>query len=277
MTTNSPDSKKPDSFKVLSETQNVTIGVIAAFIEGVLLQPTLYWKNARAQKLPFTLNPKIIYRGTAASIFNECQMMGLQFGITGFFQKVFKSGDSMTQTQIFTSAVLGGTLTAFFSSPVELVMIQQQRFGGSFIAAPARIAKQFGVFQNGLLRGLMGNIGRDSIYVVGMLGVTPIIQDYLLKNHDMSIEKASFSASMLGGLVSAVPSHPFDIIKTCMQGDLEKQQYKTFSQTARELWAQGGLRRFFNGCAWRTVNVLGTVYIANECRNRMPSLLFDIE
>ena len=60
----------------LSEVQNMQLGVLAAFIEGVILQPTLYWKNAKALSLPFTLNPKLIYRGTAASIFNEMQMMG---------------------------------------------------------------------------------------------------------------------------------------------------------------------------------------------------------
>jgi len=59
----------------LSEAQNIVLGTVAAFIEGAILQPTLYWKNARAMKLPFTINPRIIYRGTAASIFNEMQMM----------------------------------------------------------------------------------------------------------------------------------------------------------------------------------------------------------
>jgi hypothetical protein len=33
----------------LSEAQNVVIGGVAAFIEAILLQPTLYWKNAAMQ------------------------------------------------------------------------------------------------------------------------------------------------------------------------------------------------------------------------------------
>jgi hypothetical protein len=47
----------------------------AAFIEAVLLQPTLYWKNARAQGLPFTMSPSYIYRGTFTSIVNEMQVL----------------------------------------------------------------------------------------------------------------------------------------------------------------------------------------------------------
>jgi hypothetical protein len=269
--------------KDLKETQNVVIGVIAAVIEGVILQPTIYWKTAKAQGLPFTVNPRIIYRGTGASIYNECQMMGLQFGITGYFQRSFaltsslspSTSDRKLRTDNFFAAVLGGGFTAFFASPVELIMIQQQLNGGSFFITPYRIARFHGLFGGGMMRGLTANILRDSIYVSGMLGLTPIIQEYFMKTyHDMSLAQASFYASMIGGTISAIPSHPFDMIKTCMQGDLDKKVYNGFIHTCRTLWKQGGIRRFYHGTLWRTINVLGTVYVANECRNRLPELLF---
>jgi hypothetical protein len=50
------------------------------------------------------------------------------------------------------------------------------------------------------------------------------------------------------------------------QGDLQRGTYTTFSETARKLYASGGIRRIFGGCMWRTVNVTATVYVANECR-----------
>ena len=34
---------------------NVNIGTIAALLEGIILQPTLYWKNALAAKLPLSI------------------------------------------------------------------------------------------------------------------------------------------------------------------------------------------------------------------------------
>jgi hypothetical protein len=43
----------------LSDAENVQLGVVAALIEGLILQPTLYWKNAMAQNLPVSLNPFI--------------------------------------------------------------------------------------------------------------------------------------------------------------------------------------------------------------------------
>lgn len=184
----------------ISSSQNIVVGVIAAFIEGVLLQPTLYWKNARAAKLPFTINPRIIYRGTAASIVNECQMMGLQFGTTGYFQQLFRgdSTDKLSQRNEILASAFGGLIPTSVTCPVELLMIQQQRFGGSFVSTVSRIVSQYGLMQNGLLRGLMGTVGRDTIYVVGLLGVTPLIQDYLMEKYQLSTASAGLYASLMG-------------------------------------------------------------------------------
>lgn len=255
-------------------TEQYVIRPLAAFIEAVILQPTLYWKNAKAQKLPFTLDPRLLYRGTAASIFNECQMMGLQFGITSFFQKHASNilgeasidSKSRKQQEEFLSATLGGVFAAVFASPIELIMIQQQRFGGSFFTTPIQVASKYGVLNRGIMRGLIPAAGRDAIYVCGMLGVTPILQNYFEKEHECSTSKASFYASMIGGVIAAVPSHPFDVVKTCMQGDLERVNYRGALHTLQQLMKEDGLRRVFSGCFWRTINITATVYIANECR-----------
>jgi hypothetical protein len=199
----------------LSDAENVQLGVVAALIEGLILQPTLYWKNAMAQNLPVSLNPFIMYRGTGAALCNEMGQMGLQFGLTGFFQHVY--GANMTTVQEFSSATMGGAATAFFATPVEAIMIQQQRFGGALIGTSMRIITDFGFLRGGMMRGLEAAILRDSIYVSGLLGVTPIMQDYLMREHGMSTLNAGFWASGIGGILGAIPSHPLDVVKTCMQ------------------------------------------------------------
>ena len=105
----------------------------------------------------------------------------------------------MSVSNTFLSAILGGVITATFSCPVELVMIQQQKHSGSLIGTPIRIAKQFGLTSNGLFRGLSLTMTRDGIYVAGMLGVTPLVQQYLMDNQQMSIGSSSFVASVVGG------------------------------------------------------------------------------
>ena len=48
----------------LTPAENTALGVAAGTIEVSLLQPMLYCKNATQQKLPFTIDPRILYRGT---------------------------------------------------------------------------------------------------------------------------------------------------------------------------------------------------------------------
>lgn len=171
------------------------------------------------------------------------------------------------------AAVLGGAFASLFASPVELVMIQQQRYGGAFLTTPYRIALTHGVLGKGLMRGLCASAGRDSFYACGLLGITPLLQSYLMKEHGFSTSHAGFHASMVGGLLATLPSQPFDVIKSCMQGDLSQSRYGSFSATVRQLYVnEGGWRRLYSGCFWRTVNITLTIYIANECRVRfMPA------
>lgn len=192
----------------LTVSENATVGSLAAFIEAVILQPTLYWKNARAQRLPFTINPKIIYRGTMASIFNEIQMMGVQFGATGLCQSVMRKwsrestlSSNMSQFADVCAAFLGGVISTVSSSPIELVMIQQQRFGGSLLSTAQRIVQSRGYMSEGLMRGYQAGMVREGIYVVGMLGVTPSLQRILVEEYGLSRHVAGFYASMAGGTV----------------------------------------------------------------------------
>ena len=180
----------------------------------------------------------------------------------------------MTVSQTFASAILGGMIAANAASPVELIMIQQQRQSGTFWGTPIKIVKTHGIGLNGIFRGVVPTMLRDSIYVSGMLGVTPLIQSYLMDTHGYGQNTASFIASVVGGTVGAVISQPIDVLKTCMQWDIEQIKYKGLSQSIRQVWSEGGLSRIFNGCLWRTINIIGTVYIANECKNRLPPYMF---
>ena len=111
---------------------------------------------------------------------------------------------------------------------------------------------------------------QDILYVGGMLGVTPLAQARLEERSGASAAVCSLWASAIGGIVGGVLSHPFDVVKTCMQGDLERRSFGTVPQALRKLLAEGGPSRLFHGVTWRTVNITATVWIANECCMRLP-------
>ena len=135
-------------------------------------------------------------------------------------------------------------------------------------------------------------MGRDAIYVGGMLGATPIVQRRLVERRGLAepalpvasttLEPAirvdtaadaaltSLAASMLGGVIGALLSHPLDVVKTCMQGDLARATYGGSFEAMRALLRVGGIARLYHGATWRTVNITATVWIANECSLRLP-------
>ena len=251
----------------LTDSENAFLGGSAALIEGVLLQPTMYAKNARAQGLPLTLDPRVLYRGIGAALCNEMLQLGLQFSAAGALARRIPN-------EIAASAS-AGALVAIFASPLELVMIQQQRFGGSLTGTARMVVAKHGFGSGGLGRGLGLAMGRDAIYVGSMLGVTPWIQRLLLEwrstQGPTQEALASLAASMLGGVVGALLSHPLDVIKTCQQGDLPRSRYGSVLATIASLLRDGGYARLLHGASWRTLNITATVWIANECSIHLPA------
>jgi len=81
-----------DNVQRLSPVENTAVGVSAGVIEVVMLQPMLYCKNATQQRLPFTMDPRILYRGVGMSIINMGVLTGVQFPITGFIQRFTTGG-----------------------------------------------------------------------------------------------------------------------------------------------------------------------------------------
>ena len=47
--------------------------------------------------------------------------------------------------------------------------------------------------------------------------------------------------------MGGVLSHPLDVVKTCMQGDMAQASYGSTLATARTLLAKGGYGRFLDG------------------------------
>ena len=91
----------------------------------------------------------------------------------GFFQKLliekggiyFKNNRNINE---LTSSALGGLFPTILTCPIELIMIQQQKYGGSFIKSLYHITYKYSIFSRGWCRALVPTIGRDTICVIGM-------------------------------------------------------------------------------------------------------------
>ena len=127
----------------MSEGENAMFGALCGCIETTLLQSTNYWKNAAQQGLPFTLNPSVLYRGYVANLFNNGAATSSQFFFGGLIKKSMTGGADrpLTGSETITAAVGAGVLSGPVCSPIELVMIQQQRKGGSLFGTAAELAR----------------------------------------------------------------------------------------------------------------------------------------
>eukprot|EP00633_Aureoumbra_lagunensis_P002789 CAMPEP_0197294322 /NCGR_PEP_ID=MMETSP0890-20130614/32041_1 /TAXON_ID=44058 ORGANISM="Aureoumbra lagunensis, Strain CCMP1510" /NCGR_SAMPLE_ID=MMETSP0890 /ASSEMBLY_ACC=CAM_ASM_000533 /LENGTH=264 /DNA_ID=CAMNT_0042769673 /DNA_START=103 /DNA_END=897 /DNA_ORIENTATION=+ len=258
----------------MTSSENGMLGILAGAIEVTSLQPILYWKNAAQQHLPFTLDPRKLYRGLLTSVANMAILTGLQFPLTGMCTKLITGGKEreMNSAETISAALMGGALSGLACGPMELIMIQQQRFGGSIIHSPIRIISNFGLFS--LSRGTFMSCGREALYTGGVLGMCPVFTNKLENDYNVEGNIAKMGASIAAGTIAATFSHPMDTIKSCVQGDLEYTKYKSQIQTAQTLYAEGGIGRFFTGWAYRTGRMILAVAIMNECKIRLSPIMF---
>jgi hypothetical protein len=63
--------------------------------------------------------------------------------------------------------------------------------------------------------------------------------------------KARVPAALLGGLFACYLTHPFDTVKTCMQGDIERIKFKGFADTAKVVYGESGFFGFYRGATFR--------------------------
>ena len=184
----------------LTDAENVLIGAICGTADTTLLQSTNYWKNAQQQRLPFTMDPRVLYRGYTANVINNGFCVASQFFFNGVVRTALTGGSerSLSDTEKIGSGFLAGALSGIICGPIELMMIQQQRKGGSLGGTAVDVVKGGpGVF----FRGTTGMCLREGIYCGGYLGIVPVVREYITTHYKESIGKTEDSARLAATMI----------------------------------------------------------------------------
>ena len=190
----------------------------------------------------------------------------VQFWFTGFFQKLLPGNE-------IGAAFLGGVFSGIPCSLWELTMIQQQRFGGTVWGTPLGLVRQHGPLA--LARGLTMTMGRESLYTMAMLGVTPALKRYIADNYQLEGNTALAIGALSGSFFSATITHPMDTIKTCMQGDVGREKYTNVPQTGRLLAQEYGVAQgLFKGLSWRIGLIATTFFLVNKFKEVLAPMVF---
>jgi len=214
-----------------------------------------------------------VYRGLPMACLNLGGTNAVQFGTTGFFQKGLAGAGVSGDGVQLGGSFLGGLASGVPCSMWELVMIQQQRFGGSLLGTPQKFVQEYGA--SSLYRGVTMTMGREAMFTMAMLGITPLIQTRLVEASGMEKNTALAAGALTGACFAGTATHPMDTIKTCMQGDLGRVKYGDITSTARTLVAEYGVvQGLFKGLTYRIALISTTFFLVNTFKQKTVPLLF---
>lgn len=259
----------------LTPLQNLALGTFSGVGCKLTNYPLLVWKNATQQGLPLSMNPSVVYRGLPMACMNLGGTTAVQFWFTGFFQKMILAGQKrpLKSDEEIKAAFMAGLVGGIPCAIWELTMIQQQRYGGSIISAPKKVIAENGI--KGLTRGMVPCMGREALFTMGMLGLSPVLQKKFADDFNMEPNSALAAGALLSSLFAATLSHPLDTIKTCQQGDANGVKYGSIKGTASTLVAEyGAAQGLFKGLAWRTVLITTTFFLVNKIKQGVAPLMF---
>jgi len=258
----------------LNELQNATVGMTVGVIEVLCLQPLNYCKNMVQQGQPLSADPRKLYRGVGANSVNMGSCTMIQFAAGGSFKKIIAGGDSKRQLKGYEemgAGIAAGVLSALVGSPLELIMIQQQRKGGGTVDTIKSISNP-----KNALRGFTGAAVREGLWCCGYLSIPPIVRRNLREQFPDKFDsdaKARIPAALLGGAFACYLTHPFDTVKTCMQGDIERKTYGTFSETWKKI-GEEGVTAFYRGAAFRYGRMCCAVFMMDVLQAAVGPMLY---
>eukprot|EP00587_Corethron_hystrix_P010193 CAMPEP_0113317110 /NCGR_PEP_ID=MMETSP0010_2-20120614/12132_1 /TAXON_ID=216773 ORGANISM="Corethron hystrix, Strain 308" /NCGR_SAMPLE_ID=MMETSP0010_2 /ASSEMBLY_ACC=CAM_ASM_000155 /LENGTH=235 /DNA_ID=CAMNT_0000173991 /DNA_START=322 /DNA_END=1029 /DNA_ORIENTATION=+ /assembly_acc=CAM_ASM_000155 len=227
------------------------------------------------QGQPLSADPRKLYRGVGANCINMGSCTMIQFAAGGSLKKSVLGSDqtrNLTPSEEVACGLGGGILSASVGSPLELIMIQQQRKGKNTINTLKDVA-----VPSVITRGLLGTAVREGLWTVGYLSIPPIIRRELMTRYPErfdSVNKARVPAALLGGLFGCYLTHPFDTVKTCMQGDIERTTYGTFTDTAKKIYTESSIAGFYRGATFRYGRMVCAVFMMDVLQANIGPLLY---
>mmetsp|Transcript_29421 Transcript_29421/g.68588 ORF Transcript_29421/g.68588 Transcript_29421/m.68588 type:complete len:248 (+) Transcript_29421:44-787(+) len=238
-------------------------------------------KNMTQIKQPISFNPMIMYRGVSANAVNMGSCTMIQFAVGGKLKNMVyeqTGGDrsrNLTLAEEIMCGIGAGTASAFIGSPLELVMIQQQKHSGKTLGQTVGRILENPV---NVYRGWVGAAVREALWTCGYLAIPPVVRRELINTkpeYFPTNDHARIPAALLGGLFACYLTHPFDTIKTCMQGDISRVKYGTFSQTFSTIMGGSmGIRGFYRGATFRYARMVCAVFIMDFMGEKVGQLMY---
>eukprot|EP00188_Purpureofilum_apyrenoidigerum_P002555 Plantae.Rhodophyta-Purpureofilum_apyrenoidigerum.ctg26231.p1 GENE.Plantae.Rhodophyta-Purpureofilum_apyrenoidigerum.ctg26231~~Plantae.Rhodophyta-Purpureofilum_apyrenoidigerum.ctg26231.p1 ORF type:complete len:290 (-),score=28.21 Plantae.Rhodophyta-Purpureofilum_apyrenoidigerum.ctg26231:130-999(-) len=154
---------------------------------------------------------------------------------------------------IFVAGCVGGFISSFVTSPIELLKVRQQvyeaRESPSMMTVARRTVEAEG--PRGLLRGLRVTIFREIPAYGGFFLAYEAIKRALANSlHVADDEMPAWTIFLSGataGVLSWIPIYPIDVVKSRLQVESSTPGGVGILSCVRSVYRTGGLKAFFHG------------------------------
>jgi len=193
---------------------------------------------------------------------------------------------------------MAGAMSCALVTPVELLMISQQRTGQSLAHVTRDVFRAGGSL---FYRGNVPCMVREAAWTCGFIGMAPLFKTWLQADSKFfrrsevryrfcdprpspphllspspptrpSQVAAAAVASIVAGQIAATISQPADVIKTILQSDRGIARQKRFDGVGpaiKWLYKTGGTAGFFRGLPARSLRCCGAVFILGEVQTQL--------
>jgi len=263
-----------------SSTRMLVVGSLAGMIEASAMQPFLYWKTMEQINKPMVWKPSLAYRGVLINAASIAPISGLQYAANGSLQKLFVSmsgNERPGELQKLAVAIGAGAISSLIVTPAELIMISQQRLGGSVASTLKDVWSTSGL--RGMMRGFAPTTWREMGWTGGLFGLQSTFKIAVQEDSKFfrrnEVASAAF-ASIAAGQITAIITQPFDVVKSLMQADRgisAPMRARSSFDTAKLLYQEGGSRAFFRGLPARAARLCGAVFILGESQFQISNFM----
>eukprot|EP01083_Nonionella_stella_P251536 867755_1 len=262
----------------LSEFEALMVGAIGGTIETSIQMPLITWKICVQEGRAYPTVLREWYRGVFINASSLSPITAVQCYANQLLQTLLltfvNKTNRLSEAQQLSCSAGAGAISGLIYGPVDLMVIQQQKYVESLGNTFNVIRNKYGALR--VYRGLVACMVRESIYTMGYLGVAPVIQSRLLMSSGAKGDYfrsnpilTSIVSAIMGGSFAAVLTHPVDTAKTCVQSDLEGTKYPNAIWTAKHLYAKGGIPILFKGVIPRTLRLCGACFVITNVRTQM--------
>ena len=146
--------------------------------------PLITYKITSQDGRPMPKNIQGWYRGVVANAGAVAPITAFQMAVNGGLERLILAGDTSRELQAHEkigAAMGAGAISSILYSPLDLVVIQQQKLATSIGGALSAVTKEHGMAA--LFRGFTSCAVRESIYTAGYLGVGPVATQHIKTMH----------------------------------------------------------------------------------------------